>query len=301
MSMVGADMLYKIHLRLSEIFQTQYQPEKLFGGITVILVGDLLQLPPVKENYIFQCPKNKHFEAYFNVNSIWHTFEPIILRHNHRQGEGKAWAQSLNNFRVGIVTAEDEACLRKRQVKDKLLDQNAIHVSFTNTEVDDHNTLMLDTLDSPPISFKAEKRFPKGFNSVITKYGTIDNTGFMDNLVVKINARAVMVKNVNTADGLVNGAAGTILAIETNKVSQHEAIIVKFDNETWGQEQRTRHSISEKYKKNLGTPIFRHDLEYDKFKGGKVVKPRIYQFPLRLNYASTVHRMQVQLNLLEII
>ncbi len=78
----------------------------------------------------------------------------------------------------------------------------------------------------------------------------------MDNLVVKINARTVMVKNVNTADGLVNGAAGTILAIETNKVSQHEAIIVKFDDETWGKEQRTRHLLTADVKEELNKYLY---------------------------------------------
>ena len=44
-SMVGADMLYKIHMRLTEIFKTPVTVP--FGGISIILVGDLLQLPPV--------------------------------------------------------------------------------------------------------------------------------------------------------------------------------------------------------------------------------------------------------------
>ena len=55
MSLLGADMLYKIHLRLSqEIFQN----DLLFGGISVLLVGDLLQLPPVNAAFIFKQPKN---------------------------------------------------------------------------------------------------------------------------------------------------------------------------------------------------------------------------------------------------
>ena len=40
-SMVGADLLYRIHLRLSDAFQTN--PKLVpFGGINVVLVGDLL-------------------------------------------------------------------------------------------------------------------------------------------------------------------------------------------------------------------------------------------------------------------
>ena len=55
-SFVGADMLYRIHYRLKEIFQT---PDNvLFGGLSVILVGDLLQLPPVQESMVFKKPNN---------------------------------------------------------------------------------------------------------------------------------------------------------------------------------------------------------------------------------------------------
>ena len=43
-SLLGADTLFKIHLRLCEIFKN----EELFGGISVILMGDYAQLPPVK-------------------------------------------------------------------------------------------------------------------------------------------------------------------------------------------------------------------------------------------------------------
>ena len=51
-SMVSADALYDIHRRLQEIFIS----EDLFGGCAVMLVGDLLQLPPVKGKPIFGRP-----------------------------------------------------------------------------------------------------------------------------------------------------------------------------------------------------------------------------------------------------
>jgi hypothetical protein len=71
MSLVHADLFYKIDARLKEIFKKQNPPVP-FGGISVVLVGDLLQIPPVKGgdgkgkiSYIFSSPKHpKNINAY---------------------------------------------------------------------------------------------------------------------------------------------------------------------------------------------------------------------------------------------
>ena len=54
MSMVSSDDLYKIHHRMIDIFQNNLP----FGGLGVILVGDILQLKPVKGKYIFEAPRD---------------------------------------------------------------------------------------------------------------------------------------------------------------------------------------------------------------------------------------------------
>ena len=51
-SMVGFKMLNCIHQRLMEVFDNP----NLFGGISVIFVGDLFQLKPVMDSYIFSQP-----------------------------------------------------------------------------------------------------------------------------------------------------------------------------------------------------------------------------------------------------
>ena len=64
MSMLGADILYRIHYRLSEDI---FQSKEPFGGISVLLVGDLLQLPPVNGTPIFKEPKGKKNRDYYNI------------------------------------------------------------------------------------------------------------------------------------------------------------------------------------------------------------------------------------------
>ena len=126
MSMVNADMLYKIDLRLKELFPLMN--ETPFAGIGVVLIGDLLQIPPVTYGneiiYIFSRPKNPKFAAYHDEYSLWQLFEPMILRHNHRQGEGSEWADMLNRFRLGIVTIDDLALLQGRETDDEHLEED---------------------------------------------------------------------------------------------------------------------------------------------------------------------------------
>ena len=55
-SMMKADMLYQLDLRLREIKQ---QSDLVFGGVSVFLLGDIMQLKPVLGRYIFQEPINE--------------------------------------------------------------------------------------------------------------------------------------------------------------------------------------------------------------------------------------------------
>ena len=69
-SMVKADMLYQLNLRLKEIKQIK-QNDKDFGGVAVILFGDLMQLRPVRARYIFQKPKDNKFALSFLVHFLY--------------------------------------------------------------------------------------------------------------------------------------------------------------------------------------------------------------------------------------
>ena len=51
-SMVSNDMLFNIHLRLVEIFG--FQGNKPFAGLTVIIIGDFFQLPPIRSRPVYR-------------------------------------------------------------------------------------------------------------------------------------------------------------------------------------------------------------------------------------------------------
>ena len=290
-SMLSADMLYIIHLRLCEVFQCDPKRD-WFANKSIILVGDLLQLPPVKACYVFAEPLNDNFATFHEVSPLWGTFEAYVLRHNHRQADEKDWANSLNNFRVGEVSKEDEAVLKSRITEEQYLDDDAMHVFYMNDDVNKHNDKMLDSIVGEAEEIDAIKANPKGFTPNVSKQ-TVHTTNFMNKLKVKIGARVSLVFNVNTPDNLVNGSFGTIVGFERTRSNAIEVIVVAFDDPNAGVQQRRKYpNISRKYENVRGTPIYRQECEYQTSnKGG--ARAKVVQFPIRLAWANTAHKMQV--------
>ena len=117
--MISVDNLYYINQRMMDIFDSKDD----FGGRALILVGDVLQLPPVMGRPIFSEPRmlknrilknmtNKHDEA---IGDLWQNLQVVVLKRNFRQGEGDPWTDLLNRARVGESTDEDIKLLRSKK------------------------------------------------------------------------------------------------------------------------------------------------------------------------------------------
>ena len=296
-SMVSADMLLQVHQRMVQIFQTD--ESELFAGKSVILVGDLLQLPPVNATPIYNPPKNLKFRHFNDVEQVFQQFEPYELKENHRQGEGNAWANCLNELRIGNVTKEATELLESRITIQSFLEESAMHVMYRNDEVNEHNNAMLECLPEEEVQVPAHMVHPDWYTPSVTQ-NDADGTGFLGTLKVKVGARVKLIYNVSVADNLVNGSLGKVVGIERNEKNEVSSIIVAFDDKNAGERQRAKYPfLSQKYADQNGTPIMRHDLEYQ-LKGitrkGKnnAVTGRVIQFPLKLAWAQTAHSMQVQ-------
>ena len=106
--------------------------------------------------------------------------------------------------------------------------------------------------------------YPTNYKPCITGHGTVDDTNLSQTLKIKIGARVMIVMNVNTSDSLVNGSLGVIIDIITDTEEKVKCIIIKFDSDKAGAEQRRKFAhISNKYKDQNGTPIFRKNIKYN--------------------------------------
>ena len=122
-SMVSADMLYNLDLRLREITMV----DAVFGGLCMLLFGDLYQLQPVKARYVFKQPTNKEHGLAFTARNLWNLFTVVNLVENHRHGEDKVYGDLLNRVRTGDHTEEDIALLQTRVCpKSSLTESTAI-------------------------------------------------------------------------------------------------------------------------------------------------------------------------------
>ena len=103
--MASNTMLLNIHKRLKEIFATPNS--RLFAGITIIAVGDLYQLPPIRQKPIF---------ADYNLCHPWHCFKMIELDEIMRQKGDLKFTELLNRCRTASQTEEDINCIQGKSV-----------------------------------------------------------------------------------------------------------------------------------------------------------------------------------------
>jgi ubiquitin C-terminal hydrolase len=123
-SLVANRMLMFIHLRLQEM--TGCKADVPFGGCNVIVLGDLLQLPPVgmkgmKAPYVFHQISGKEIKDAFPGSvfnrypmNLWRQFSYGELTENMRQQDDRSYAEMLNELRVGKLTEATKTCLRNR-------------------------------------------------------------------------------------------------------------------------------------------------------------------------------------------
>ena len=113
-SMVGADMLFEVHRRLQQI--KGVSSDVMFGGVSVLAVGDLYQLPPVAQSVLFSTVRDSYAQLY-KSGSIWQDeFEMLELDEIMRQRGDSAFAELLCRVRTASCTNDDIAVLKSRVV-----------------------------------------------------------------------------------------------------------------------------------------------------------------------------------------
>ena len=106
-SMVGSGMFNFLNLRLQQIMGNK-EP---FGGVSLITVGDLFQLKPVFDKWIFE---NSQIGYDALASNIWAEYFNIESTEIMRQKDDKEFAELLNRLREGKHSKGDIALLKQR-------------------------------------------------------------------------------------------------------------------------------------------------------------------------------------------
>ena len=296
-SMVKSDMLYMLDLRLQEITEKIGVP---FGGIAIIVFGDMMQLKPIMGKYIFDSPSNVDFRATHLIQPRWEMFQSIILEKNHRQGKDRQYADLLNRVRVAEHTEDDLKILMSR-VRPKGhadLKKVDIFITATRAECGKSNMFYIARLPGTLMTEKAVHFHGTRKNykaKVDQRDKSVGTTSFVDVLHLKKNAKVIIIHNIDVLDSLTNGQLGTLIDATETKDGKVDILVIKLNNLSAGVQNRKKHpKLAEKFPDCVF--IERVSLSYSLRKnGGKNGSTAtVIQFPIRLAHGVTAHKFQGQ-------
>jgi ATP-dependent exoDNAse (exonuclease V) alpha subunit len=238
-SMVAADVLYVIDLRLKEIKENNKDP---FGGVMMVILGDVMQLPPVKARLVFEEPNKECYQLMHKISPLWEMCTVITLEENHRQAEDKDYADLLNRLRVGDMTEYDIAQLEKRVRPNNHPDIENVDMLVAGTKAIVHqkNKMCLKKINTQEITLKAKylSELQKKCAPNITPLGEIKGTGYQDLLVLKIGCKLMMIENVHVSDGLSNGSLGELKYVIREKDGEIHTLMIQFKMANAGKKWR---------------------------------------------------------------
>lgn len=223
-----------------------------FGGIQVVLCGDLFQLPPVSRNNDVQLVID---------SSIWNSMglTTCYLTEQFRQNDD-FFTQVLNAIRAGTVTEEHAEVLQDRVREYDEDDFSGITKLFThNVDVDQINFQQLENITDEEYLYEMTSKGKANLVETLKKSCLAPTT-----LQLKIGAQVMFVKN-NFELGYVNGTRGEVIDINDDELP-----VVK--------------TLS-------GTEIIVEPQTWSIEDDGRVLAS-ISQIPLRHAWAITVHKSQ---------
>lgn len=221
-----------------------------FGGVSVLLVGDLFQLPPVKQSTIFQNP---------SLTDAWFLFQLHELTEIVRQNGDPNFAALLNRLREGNQTPEDIEFIKTLSETDTTnWPSDSCKLFITNRLKDMENEKHLNEFrrqgrEVHTIYANDAKRDVKTnlHKITVSKDAPISDTGNLPYcLQLCESLRAMLTKNMDISDHLINGAIGTIVHIHRQQASTKPSgvIFVRFDDKKAGNNKksdRRRHELKD--------------------------------------------------------
>ena len=292
-SMVSNTTLLHIHQRLKDIFATPN--DQLYAGLSIIVVGDLYQLPPIRRKPVFDEYKNN----IFNLCHPWSVFEMVELTEIMRQKDDQPFIELLNRLRTASQTDDDLQVIQSRVLTSNQTDYptQALHIFAENAPVDQHNKMHLEQLNEPLYRLIAIDQYPQHVSKQdidrVLARGRSETGGLDSEILIKVNSRVMLTTNIDISDRLINGQMGTVTKVAINRNTNKPSVIyIKFDDSQAGINAIQKHP--DQYARETSSVPLVPVLARIKVRPGKPSSPELQrlQFPLTLAWACTVHKVQ---------
>ena len=264
-SMLRADLLDAMDWTLRNVRRI-HEP---FGGVQVLFIGDLLQLPPVVKQEEWQVLRSYYDGVFFFHAKVLKEIQPLYIELTtiYRQ-QDQDFIQVLNHLRNNQITAEDVEVLNKYVKPDFDSSKNDGYITLTthNTKADEINAKALAALTEKKVSYDAEVtgEYPKHLFPL------------EETLELKVGAQVMFVKNDLSFDkNYFNGKMGKIKSLSDQEITVY-----------FPEEKKT--IVVEKFE---WTNI-RYALNDSTGEVKEEVLGTFVHYPLKLAWAITVHKSQ---------
>jgi hypothetical protein len=265
-SMVRADLLDAMDTVLRHVRRQAATP---FGGLQVLYIGDLFQLPPVVRNGEWKLLSEFYESPFFFDAQVMREVKPIYLelKKVYRQKDD-SFIRILNNIRNNVCSPEELEALHSHY-----------DPSFVPRTEDQYITLTTHNEQANIINQQELRRLPGklfSFSSKVTGEFPEHAYPAEEVLHLKKDAQIMFLKNdKGEVRRYFNGKIGTIHSIEEDKLIiafQGEPGLLELKKETW---ENIRYS---------------YNSEKDKIEENKLGS--FTQYPIRLAWAITIHKSQ---------
>ncbi len=262
-SMVRCDVMDAIDTILKHVRRNYDTP---FGGVQLLCIGDLHQLPPVAQNQEWSILQEYYNSPFFFDSMAIKEQMPLLIELNkiYRQKED-SFVRLLNKVRTNQMDADDFEDLHMRYdpLFSPMPGEKYITLTSHNKQANEINQNKIEVLFTDPFVYKAviEEDFP-------------EHTFPADaELTLKVGAQVMFLKNDLAYKRYFNGKIGVVQSLEKDKiVVDCDGIEIEVAKETW---ENTRYTL------NKGD--------------GKLEQETLgtfTQYPLRLAWAITIHKSQ---------
>ena len=262
-SMVRADVMDAIDTILRSVRRKFQTP---FGGVQLLCIGDLFQLPPVAQNHEWNLLQEYYPSRFFFDSMVIREQMPLLIELNviYRQKED-SFVRLLNKVRNNNMDEDDFEDLHMRYIPGFRPERDESFITLTshNNQADQINTRELERLFTGPFSYSAEIMgdFPEHLYPAEA------------NLVLKEGAQVMFLKNDAVERKYFNGKIGVVKTLETDKiVVEADGNYITVAKDSW---ENSRYSLNKADGK----------LEQE-------VMGSFTQYPLRLAWAITIHKSQ---------